>query len=185
MAVEGKSLLSRPRSYKDGPQRPKSDKSSINGKAEVSDPPRKGVIRIIAGGPAGGDSQRARKAQVQEACGIIIKEMMDVETAEGTPLIQFGQEEQRGPWTQGNDALVITTLLANYEIERVFTDSGSSADILFGEAYGQMQLGDIPRYGRHFPIRLHRRGSASKGYDLAPANPWVLPLYERHACLNS
>ncbi|KAL0457808.1 UNVERIFIED_CONTAM: hypothetical protein Slati_0408000 [Sesamum latifolium] len=215
MAVEGKGLLSRPRSYKDGPQRPKSDKfccfhndyghttkecrhlkneierliqngylqeyicwekargtgpyqkyeanrdktgknpspespikemprSSIMGKAEVSDPPRKGVIRMITGGPAGGDSQRARKAQIQEAYGTSMKEVMNVEPAEDTPLIQFGQEERHGPRTQGNDALDITFLLANYEIERVFIDSGSSTDILFGEAYDKMQLGDVP-----------------------------------------
>ncbi|KAL0451448.1 UNVERIFIED_CONTAM: hypothetical protein Slati_1122900 [Sesamum latifolium] len=131
MTVEGKCLLSRPRSYKDGPRQPKSDKfcrfhneyghtteecihlkseierliqngylqeyvcwgkakgtgpyqkyktdkgkevknpspgslvkdiprSSMMEKAEVNDPPRKGVIRMIVGGPAGGDSQRAR-----------------------------------------------------------------------------------------------------------------------------
>ncbi|KAL0462583.1 UNVERIFIED_CONTAM: hypothetical protein Slati_0145900 [Sesamum latifolium] len=124
MAVEGKVLLSRLRTYKDGPQRPKSDKfcqfhndyghttkecrhlkneierliqndylqeyicwekargtrpyqkyetdkdknlknpspdspvkdirrSSMTGKAEVNDPPRKGVIRMIVGGPTG------------------------------------------------------------------------------------------------------------------------------------
>ncbi|KAL0446462.1 UNVERIFIED_CONTAM: hypothetical protein Slati_1774100 [Sesamum latifolium] len=119
-------------------------RSSLNGKAEVSDPPRKGVIRMIAGGPAGGDSQRARKAKIREAYGTIIKEVIDVEPAEDTPLIQFGQEEQCGPRTQGNDALVIIDLLANYEIERVFIDSDSSADILIGEAYDQMQLGDVP-----------------------------------------
>ncbi|KAL0448553.1 UNVERIFIED_CONTAM: hypothetical protein Slati_1411700 [Sesamum latifolium] len=71
---------------------------------------------MIVGSSVGGDSQRARKAQ----------------------------EERSGPRTSSNDALVITALLANYEIERVFIDSGSSADILFGEAYDQMQLGDVP-----------------------------------------
>ncbi|KAL0405953.1 UNVERIFIED_CONTAM: hypothetical protein Slati_3909200 [Sesamum latifolium] len=215
MAVEGKGLLSRPRSYKDGPRQPKSDKfcrfhkdyghtteecrhlkreieqliqneylqeyvcwektrgigpyekyetdkckevknpnprspskdmprTSMMGKAEVNDPPRKGVIRMIAGGPAGGDSQKARKAQVREAYGTIVKEIMDVEPANDAPLIQFDQEEQSGSRISGNDALVITALLANYKIERVFIDSGSSADILFGEAYDQMQLGDVP-----------------------------------------
>ncbi|KAK4397726.1 hypothetical protein Sango_1248100 [Sesamum angolense] len=59
-------------------------------------------------------------------------------------VVQAQVEEWRGPRTQGNDALVITTLLANYDIERVFIDSGSSADILFGEAYDQMQLGYAP-----------------------------------------
>ncbi|KAL0462299.1 UNVERIFIED_CONTAM: hypothetical protein Slati_0117500, partial [Sesamum latifolium] len=90
-------------------------RTSMMGKVEVNYPPRKGVIRMIAGGPTGGDSQRARKAQ-----------------------------EQNGPEIPGNDTLVIIALLANYEIERVFIDSGSSADILFGEAYNQIQLGDVP-----------------------------------------
>ncbi|KAL0340196.1 UNVERIFIED_CONTAM: hypothetical protein Sradi_4536400 [Sesamum radiatum] len=68
---------------------------------------------------------------------------MKVGPIEDTPIIQFGREEQRGPRIHGNDALVITALLVNYEIGRVFIDSGSSADILFGEAYDQMQLGDV------------------------------------------
>ncbi|KAL0358135.1 UNVERIFIED_CONTAM: hypothetical protein Scaly_1499200 [Sesamum calycinum] len=67
-----------------------------------------------------------------------------MEPANNAPLIQFDQEERRGPRTQGNDTLVIRALLANYEIERVFIDLGSSADILFGEAYDQMQLGGAP-----------------------------------------
>ncbi|KAL0406062.1 UNVERIFIED_CONTAM: hypothetical protein Slati_3920100 [Sesamum latifolium] len=100
---------------------------------------------------------------------------MDVKPVDDAPLIQFDQEERRGPRTQGNDALVITALLANYEIERVFIDLGSSTDILFGEAYDQMQLGMSPRNGRHFPVRLHKGGSTSKGHDLAPVNPGNLP----------
>ncbi|KAL0453020.1 UNVERIFIED_CONTAM: hypothetical protein Slati_1280100 [Sesamum latifolium] len=238
MAVEGKGLLSRPRSYKDGPWQPKSDKfcrfhndyghtteecrqlkseierliqnrylqeyvcwkkargtgpyqkyetnkgkevknpspgspvkdmprTSMMGKAEVNAPPRKGVIRMIASCPTGGDSQRARKAQVREAYGTTIKEIMDVELANDAPLIQFDQEEQNGPGIPGNDALVITALLANYKIERVFIDSGSSADILFGEAYDRMQLGDVPLeavdtslYGFDGEV-LHPRGMIS------------------------
>ncbi|KAL0406077.1 UNVERIFIED_CONTAM: hypothetical protein Slati_3921600 [Sesamum latifolium] len=119
-------------------------RTSMMGRAEVNDPPRKGIIKMIVGGPADGDSQRARKAQVQEAYGTKMKEIMDMEPANDAPLFQFDQEEQNGPGIPGNDALVITALLANYEIERVFIDSGSSADILFGEAYDQMQLGDVP-----------------------------------------
>ncbi|KAL0440068.1 UNVERIFIED_CONTAM: hypothetical protein Slati_2489800 [Sesamum latifolium] len=62
---------------------------------------------------------------------------------EDAPLIKFGRAERSGPQTMHNDALVITAILANYEVGRIFIDSGSSADILFGEAYDQMQLGDV------------------------------------------
>ncbi|KAL0406213.1 UNVERIFIED_CONTAM: hypothetical protein Slati_3935200 [Sesamum latifolium] len=65
-------------------------------------------------------------------------------TANDTSLIQFDQGKQSGPRIPDNDALVIKALLANYEIERVFIDSGISAEILFGEASDHMQLGDVP-----------------------------------------
>ncbi|KAL0368912.1 UNVERIFIED_CONTAM: hypothetical protein Scaly_1110100 [Sesamum calycinum] len=94
-------------------------KSSMTGKSEVTDPLRKGVIRMIAG-------------------------VLSVETHKRVRKAQFDQEDLHRPRIQGNDALVITALLANYEIKRVFIDSGSSTDILFGEAYDQMQLGGAP-----------------------------------------
>ncbi|KAL0433977.1 UNVERIFIED_CONTAM: hypothetical protein Slati_2732000 [Sesamum latifolium] len=62
---------------------------------------------------------------------------------EDAPIIQFGRAERSGPQTTHNDALVITAMIANYEVGCIFIDSGSSADILFGEAYDQMQLGDV------------------------------------------
>ncbi|KAL0421021.1 UNVERIFIED_CONTAM: hypothetical protein Slati_3125000 [Sesamum latifolium] len=117
--------------------------TNLRSKGENNDIPRKGVIRMIAGGPSGGDSHQARKSQVREAHQISIKEVLDVETMEDRPFIQFGRAERSGPQTMHNDALVITAILANYEVGRIFIDSGSSADILFGEAYDQMQLGDV------------------------------------------
>ncbi|KAK4394432.1 hypothetical protein Sango_1597500 [Sesamum angolense] len=91
-------------------------------KTDTSDPPCKWVIRMIAGGPNRGDSHRARKS----------------------PFIQFGQAERSGPKNAHKDTLVITVLLANYEVGRIFIDSGSSADILFGDIYDQIQLEDTP-----------------------------------------
>ncbi|KAL0445189.1 UNVERIFIED_CONTAM: hypothetical protein Slati_2241600 [Sesamum latifolium] len=96
----------------------------------------------MAGGPSGGDSHRARKSQIREAHDVSLKEVIEIEAMEDTP-IQFGRAERSGPRTAHNDALVITAILAGYEVGRIFIDSGSSADILFGEAYDQMQLGDI------------------------------------------
>ncbi|KAL0404556.1 UNVERIFIED_CONTAM: hypothetical protein Sradi_2096400 [Sesamum radiatum] len=114
-------------------------KQTSGSKGKNNDIPRKGVIRMIAGG----DSHQARKSQVREAHQISIKEVLDIETMEDAPIIQFGRAERSGPQTIHNDALVITAILANYEVRHIFIDSGSSADILFGEAYDQMQLGDV------------------------------------------
>ncbi|KAL0428063.1 UNVERIFIED_CONTAM: hypothetical protein Slati_2981100 [Sesamum latifolium] len=55
-------------------------KQTSGGKGENDDIPRKGVIRMIAGGPSGGDSHQARKSQLREAHQISIKEVLDVET---------------------------------------------------------------------------------------------------------
>ncbi|KAL0400247.1 UNVERIFIED_CONTAM: hypothetical protein Sradi_2368000 [Sesamum radiatum] len=62
---------------------------------------------------------------------------------EDAPVIQFRQAERSEPQTIHNNALVITAMIANYEVGRIFIDFGSSADILFGEVYDQMQLGDV------------------------------------------
>ncbi|KAL0373358.1 UNVERIFIED_CONTAM: hypothetical protein Sradi_3251500 [Sesamum radiatum] len=118
-------------------------KQTSGGKEDNNDKPRKGIIRMISGGPAGGDSHQARKSQVREAHQTCIKEVLDIEAVENAPVIQFGRVERLGPQTIHNDALVITAMIANYEVGRIFIDSGSSADILSGDAYDQMQLGDI------------------------------------------
>ncbi|KAL0461381.1 UNVERIFIED_CONTAM: hypothetical protein Slati_0025700 [Sesamum latifolium] len=96
---------------------------------------------MIAGGPSGGDSHQARKSQVREAPSNIHKRSPGHRNNGGRSYIQFGRAE--GPQTTHNGVLVITTMIANYEVGRIFIDSGSSADILFGEAYDQMQLGDV------------------------------------------
>ncbi|KAL0433275.1 UNVERIFIED_CONTAM: hypothetical protein Slati_2661800 [Sesamum latifolium] len=167
MAVEGKGLLARPRSWRDGPQRPQSDKfcrfhnnyghtteecrhlkneierliqngylqeyvcwekargrsvskernrqdkgaqrgqsgspasrESPGGDEKKMDPnnvPRKGIIRMITGGPVGGDSHHARKAEIRRAHSETITEVLDVEATEETPVIQFGRAERSGP----------------------------------------------------------------------------------------
>ncbi|KAL0303307.1 UNVERIFIED_CONTAM: hypothetical protein Sradi_6198800 [Sesamum radiatum] len=127
------------------PTRPSREgaKQTPGSKEDNNDIPRKGIIRMIAGGPFGGDSHKAWKSQVREAHQISIKEALDIETVEDAPIIQFGRAERSGPQTIHNDALVITAMIANYEVGRIFIDSESSADILFGEAYDQMQLGDV------------------------------------------
>ncbi|KAL0449333.1 UNVERIFIED_CONTAM: hypothetical protein Slati_1489700 [Sesamum latifolium] len=51
--------------------------------------PRKGIIRMITGGPVGADSHHARKAEIKKAHSEMITEVLDVEAEEDTPIIQY------------------------------------------------------------------------------------------------
>ncbi|KAL0413933.1 UNVERIFIED_CONTAM: hypothetical protein Sradi_1595000 [Sesamum radiatum] len=66
-------------------------------KTDRNNIPRKGIIRMITGGPVGGDSYHARKAEIRRAHSEAITEVLDVEAAEDTPIIQFGRAERSGP----------------------------------------------------------------------------------------
>ncbi|KAL2238355.1 UNVERIFIED_CONTAM: hypothetical protein Sindi_1027200 [Sesamum indicum] len=68
-------------------------KGPFGGKVDVIDPPHKKIIRMIVGGPSGGDCHHAKKAQVREAHSITVKEIWDVGAMENTPIIQFGRAE--------------------------------------------------------------------------------------------
>ncbi|KAL2248362.1 UNVERIFIED_CONTAM: hypothetical protein Sindi_2688500 [Sesamum indicum] len=137
-----KQELDKAKTVKDSSPEPfpkETPRSMTGGRSETHGAPCKEVIRMIAGEPIESDSHHARKAQVREAHNITLKEILDVEALE-----DFGRVERFGPKTSHNDALVITALLTNYKVGRIFIDLGSSADILFDEAYDQMQFGDIP-----------------------------------------
>ncbi|KAL0434298.1 UNVERIFIED_CONTAM: hypothetical protein Slati_2764100 [Sesamum latifolium] len=89
-------------------------------------------------------SRRQKTGKARKVHDVTIKEVSDVEAMEDAPIIQFGRAEHSGPKNSHNDALVITALLANYEAGRIFIDSGSSANILFGEARNDPSSRDDP-----------------------------------------
>ncbi|XP_073017729.1 uncharacterized protein [Primulina eburnea] len=97
--------------------------------------PTLGVIKMISGGSTDGDSNRARKAHSRhESFGVD-----EAVRGEG-PVISFGPRDLQGVSLPHNDALVIQAKVANYDIRRVFVDSGSSVNIIFQEALDQMNL---------------------------------------------
>ncbi|KAL0431932.1 UNVERIFIED_CONTAM: hypothetical protein Sradi_0819200, partial [Sesamum radiatum] len=53
------------------------------------DVPRKGVIRMITGGPLEEDSHHVQKSQIREAYDMSLKKVIEVEALEDTPLIQL------------------------------------------------------------------------------------------------
>lgn len=57
------------------------------------------------------------------------------------PVISFGLEELSGVTTPHIDALVIQAIIvANYVAVKVFVDTGSKVNIIFKDAFDQMQV---------------------------------------------
>ncbi|XP_073049671.1 uncharacterized protein [Primulina eburnea] len=96
--------------------------------------PVAGLIKMISGGSTDGDSNRARKSRSRREC-------LEVEgSRRNEAVISFGPEDLKGINMPHNDALVIQARVANYDILRVFVDSGSSVNVIFKDALVQMDL---------------------------------------------
>ncbi|XP_073137385.1 uncharacterized protein [Henckelia pumila] len=117
-------------------QRPNSNQPGNN---QGPPPPARGVINFISGGPTDGDSNRARKMSSRKLSNMEIADQV-VQTG---PTLSFGPSDLKGlSDTTHNDALVIRALVANYDVTRIFVDSGSSINVLFQETINQMDLGE-------------------------------------------
>ncbi|KAL0433889.1 UNVERIFIED_CONTAM: hypothetical protein Slati_2723200 [Sesamum latifolium] len=81
--------------------------------------PTIGIIGVISGGPASGDSMQARKA---------------------TSEITFSDQDLEGHLPANNDAIVISATVSNFWVKKILIDSGSSADIFFHGAFAQMGI---------------------------------------------
>ncbi|XP_075500054.1 uncharacterized protein LOC142538627 [Primulina tabacum] len=93
-----------------------------------------GLIKMISGGSTDGDSNQTRKSRSRKEC-LEIDGMRKSEA-----VISFGPEDLRGVNLPHNDPLVIQAGVANYDILRVFIDSGSSVNVIFKDAFVQMDL---------------------------------------------
>ncbi|XP_075521501.1 uncharacterized protein LOC142554717 [Primulina tabacum] len=127
-------------------------------------PPATGLIKMISGGSTDGDSNRARKSRSRREC-------MEVEGARrNETVISFGPEDLIGVNLPHNDALVIQARVENYDILRVFVDSGSSVNVIFKDAFSQMDL-----QGFHLEaVKTALFGFA--GHVVYPEGEIVLPL---------
>lgn len=93
---------------------------------------------MISGGSTDGDSNWARKADCRRMTHMEVRE----KKVRAEPLISFGPEDLFEILEPHNDALVVRAMIANYEVARIFVDSGSSVNVLFKDAMDQMELGE-------------------------------------------
>ncbi|XP_077212813.1 uncharacterized protein LOC143847913 [Tasmannia lanceolata] len=98
-----------------------------------------GVINTIMGGPAaGGTSSAARKAYSHRVnAGHTCSKKVNTGNE-----ISFSNANLDNLILPHDNALVITMLVANWELMKILVDNGSSADILYYHAFKQMMIGD-------------------------------------------
>ncbi|XP_012851566.1 PREDICTED: uncharacterized protein LOC105971264 [Erythranthe guttata] len=119
--------------------------------------PTRGIISFISGGPAGGDSQNARRTLARSA-------RMNQERASPSARIYqirrpdhsivFNSSDLEGPDEDHVDALVVTTTVANFLVKKILVDGGSSADIMYLHAFKQLGIDNA----RFSPISTPLKG---------------------------
>ncbi|KAK3008782.1 hypothetical protein RJ639_014526 [Escallonia herrerae] len=113
-----------------------------------------GTINTISGGiAAGGSSGKARKAYAREVCVTSPPPNKKLKTVPAAT-ITFSDDDSEGIKTPHDDPLVITIKAGNFDVKRVLIDNGSSAEILFHNAFEKMNIPkdrlrkmDTPLYG--------------------------------------
>ncbi|GAU27362.1 hypothetical protein TSUD_55150 [Trifolium subterraneum] len=117
---------------------PRSLRRSPPRKDDEKEPKRIAVNTIAGGFAGGGESKAARKRYRRK----IIQETNTVVhiSSSRAPEISFSPSDGEGVFPHDDDPLVIQVQILNCDVKRVLIDSGSSADIMYWEAFKAMQL---------------------------------------------
>ncbi|GFS33374.1 hypothetical protein Acr_00g0028020 [Actinidia rufa] len=117
--------------------------------------PTAGDIQTIHGGfGSGGYSTSSRKRHARSAHGPADEEVYNLSSpfvADQIP-ITFGNDDLRGVHLPHDDALVVSAVIANFNVQRILIDNGSSADILFISAFEKMKVGPNKLHPFHTPL---------------------------------
>ncbi|KAK2999689.1 hypothetical protein RJ639_023941 [Escallonia herrerae] len=99
-----------------------------------------GVINTISGGiAAGGSSGQGRKAYAREVF-TTVGPSTKKQKIEPTPTISFSDDDVGDTRIPHDDPLVVTLRVGNFDMKRILVDNGSSAEVLFYEAFQKMNI---------------------------------------------
>ncbi|KAL0336366.1 UNVERIFIED_CONTAM: hypothetical protein Sradi_4848500 [Sesamum radiatum] len=134
--------------------------------------PTAGVIAVISRGPTGGDSANVKKALARATMGNHWQALIQVYNvnSENQEEISFNSQDMDPMRNQNNDALVISTTLANFLVKKVLVDSGSSVDIMFYDAYVQLGIDNAQLRKVNNPL------TGFSGEMIEPLGEVMLPL---------
>ncbi|GFZ06814.1 hypothetical protein Acr_18g0009840 [Actinidia rufa] len=117
--------------------------------------PTAGDIQTIHGGfGSGGCSTSSRKKYARNALRPAEEEIYNLSSSyvgDQTP-ITFSNDDLRGLHLPHDDALVVSAVIANFNVQRILIDNGSSADILFISAFEKMKIGLDKLHPFHTPL---------------------------------
>ncbi|GFS37212.1 hypothetical protein Acr_00g0050680 [Actinidia rufa] len=117
--------------------------------------PIAGNIQTIHGGfGSGGCSTSSRKRHARSAFRLAEEEIYNLSSpcVGDQPPITFSNNDLRGLHLPHDDALVVSAVVANFNVQRILIDSGSSADILFVSAFEKMKVGLDKLHPFHTPL---------------------------------
>ncbi|GFZ19568.1 hypothetical protein Acr_28g0002730 [Actinidia rufa] len=104
--------------------------------------PTTGNIQVIHGGFECGCLNSSRKRHARNATGELKRKytIFPRQRLELTSPISFTNDYLRGLHLPHDDALVISTIIANFNVQRILIDNGSLVDILFILAFDKMKI---------------------------------------------
>ncbi|XP_057505527.1 uncharacterized protein LOC130788840 [Actinidia eriantha] len=117
--------------------------------------PTAGDIQVIHGDfGSGGCANSSRKRHVRKALDRAEEEVYNLSSpiVDVHPPITFNNDDLRGLHLPHDDALVVTAVIANFNIQRILVDNGSSVDILFISAFNKMKMGLDKLHLFHSPL---------------------------------
>ncbi|XP_057463797.1 uncharacterized protein LOC130753625 [Actinidia eriantha] len=117
--------------------------------------PTVGDIQVIHGGfGSGGCANSSRKRQVRKVLDRAEEEVYNLSSpiVDVQPPITFNNDDLRGLHLPHDDALVVTAVIANFNVQRILVDNGSSADILFISAFNKIKMGLDKLHPFHSPL---------------------------------
>lgn len=132
-----------------------------------------GKIKVIYGGFAGGKSSSSRKKHARKIRSQ--REVMSVDRSAKRPKaghepITFKEEEAEALSQPHDDPLVLSAVVSNFLVRRILVDSGSSADIIFLQAFQQLNVGLEKLQPVHSPL------VGFTGDRIAPLGSIALPV---------